>query len=220
MSAGRRNSAFSVIRRRGTGSAIEHEPAQLVAQPLVVKHEIPDLNGELGTLPLALQAAGVVPLVLSRGRPGRPDGVGRSTELVGRHMAHRRGLTGGVRCLPRGIGHLSGGCVRGEGGRAGLAPCDLTPRPDASKVDRASRTVVLGPRLLEVVEHVLRAVSRPYGEEVMILVLEAAAATHGDEPRIADLGEDHQVATPSLGGDQHRVAVWIVDHGHVGVEVG
>src|SRR6266487_2785960 len=28
----------------------------------------------------------------------------------------------------------------------------------------------------------------------MIVVLEAAAATHGDEPRIPDLGEDHQSA--------------------------
>ena len=151
-------------RRPGTGSAIEHEPAQLVAQPLVVEHEIPNLKGELSTLPLALQAAGLLALVLSRSRPRRPDRVGRGTELVGRHMAHRRGLTGGVRCLPRGTGHLSGCCVRGEGGRAGLSPRDLTPRPGTPKVDRASRTVVLGPRLLEVVEHVLRAVSRPHRE--------------------------------------------------------
>src|SRR4029453_151147 len=100
-----------------TGSAIEHEPAQLVAQPLVVEHEIPNLKGELSTLPLALQAAGLLTLVLSRRRPRRPDRVGRGTELVGRHMAHRRGLTGGVRCLPRGTGHLSGCCVRGEGRR-------------------------------------------------------------------------------------------------------
>jgi hypothetical protein len=28
----------------------------------------------------------------------------------------------------------------------------------------------------------------------MIVVLEGAAATHGDEPRIPDLGEDHQCA--------------------------
>lgn len=42
------------------------------------------------------------------------------------------------------------------------------------------------------VERVLRAVSRPHREQVMIVVLEAAAATNGDEPRIPDLGEDHQ----------------------------
>src|SRR5690242_6742213 len=36
-------------------SAIEDEPAELVAQPLVVKHEVPDLRRELSALPLALQ---------------------------------------------------------------------------------------------------------------------------------------------------------------------
>jgi hypothetical protein len=32
----------------------------------------------------------------------------------------------------------------------------------------------------------------------MIVVLEGSAATHGDEPRIPDLGEDHQFAHLSL----------------------
>jgi hypothetical protein len=50
------------------------------------------------------------------------------------------------------------------GRRASLGHGDLIPRPGAPKVDRASRTVVLGPRPLEVVEHVLRAVSRPHRE--------------------------------------------------------
>jgi hypothetical protein len=44
------------------------------------------------------------------------------------------------------------------------------------------------------VEDVLRAVSRPHREKTMIVVLEDPTATHGDEPRIPDLGEDHQVA--------------------------
>ena len=38
-------------------SAVEREPAQRVAQPLVVEHQLSDLEGELGALPLALQAA-------------------------------------------------------------------------------------------------------------------------------------------------------------------
>jgi hypothetical protein len=44
------------------------------------------------------------------------------------------------------------------------------------------------------VQHVLRAVSRPDGEKAVIVVLEATAATHGDEPRIPDLGKDHKFA--------------------------
>jgi hypothetical protein len=41
---------------------------------------------------------------------------------------------------------------------------------------------------------VLRAVGRPHREKAVIVVLEGPAATHGDEPRIPDLGEDHQLA--------------------------
>ena len=52
-------------------------------------------------------------------------------------------------------------------------------------------TVVLRPRVLEVVEHMLRAVSRPDPQKAVIVVLEAAAAKHCDEPRIPDLGENH-----------------------------
>jgi hypothetical protein len=55
-------------------------------------------------------------------------------------------------------------------------------------------TVVRRPCLLEVVQHVLGAVSRPHREKTMIVVLEGPAATHLDEPRIPDRGEDHLFA--------------------------
>jgi len=84
------------------------------------------------------------------------------------------------------------------GRSASLGHGDLTPRPGAPQLDRPSRTVVPRSCLLEVVQHVLRAVSRPHRESVMIVVPEAAAATHGDEPRIPDLGEDHQCLPISL----------------------
>ena len=51
------------LRWRRRVMPVEREPAQLVAQPLVVEHEFPDLVGELGALPLALQAAGRLALV-------------------------------------------------------------------------------------------------------------------------------------------------------------
>jgi hypothetical protein len=109
-------------------------------------------------------------------------------------MAHRRGLAGGVRGVPCCPTQVSRGGVRMAARSAGVPPGDLASRPRTPKVDRTSRTIVPGLGLLEVVEHVLRAVSRPDRQEVMIVVLEAAAATQGDEPRIPDLGEDHQPA--------------------------
>jgi hypothetical protein len=174
-------------------SAVERKPAQLVAQPLVVEHKFSDLVGELGALPLALQAASRLALVFSRCRPRRPDRVGRSTKLVGRHMAHSRGLAGGVRGMPCCPTQVSGRGVCMAGRHAGLAPGDLTPRPGTPEVDRPTWTVVLRPCLLEVVQHMLRAVSRPDRQKAMIVVVKAAAAAHGDEPRIPDLGEDHQL---------------------------
>jgi len=113
---------------------------------------------------------------------------------VGRHMAHRRGLAGSVRGMSCCPSQVSGRAICMAGRRAGLSPRDLTPRPGAREVDRPTWTAVLRPRLLEVVQHVLGAVSRPDRQEAVIFVSEAAAATHCDEPRIPDLGEDHQFA--------------------------
>ena len=92
-------------------------------------------------------------------------------------------------CCPT---QVSGGGVRMAGRRAGLCPRDLTPRPGTPEVDRPTWTVVHRPDLLEVVQHVLRAVGRPDRKKTMIVVFEGPAATDRDEPRIPDLGEDHQ----------------------------
>ena len=122
------------------GSAVEHEPAQLVAQPLVVEHEVPDLRGELSALPLALQAAGRLALVLGRSRSRGPDRVGRGTQLVGRHMAHRGGLAGSVGSMPCGPNQVPGRGVCMATRRAGLPPRDLAPRPGTPEVDRTTWT--------------------------------------------------------------------------------
>ena len=174
-------------------SAVEREPAQRVAQPLVVEDKFSDLVGELSALPLALEAANRLALVFRRRRSRRPDRVGRGTELVSRNMPHRRGLAGSVRGMPCCPTEVSGRGVGMAGRRAGLSPRDLTPRPGTPEVDCPTWTVVLRPCPLEVVQHVLRAVGRPHREKTVIVVLEGPAATHGDEPRIPDLGEDHEI---------------------------
>src|SRR4029078_2346409 len=89
---------------------------------------------------------------------------------------------------------VSGRGVRMAGCGAGLPPRDHTPRPGTPEVDRAAWAVVLRSGPLGMVQHVLRAVRRPDREQTMIVVLEGPAATDRDEPRIPDLGEDHQVA--------------------------
>src|SRR6266542_2808702 len=124
-------------------------------------------------------------------------------------MAHRRGLTGSVRGMPCCAAQVSGRGVCMAGRRAGLAPRDLTPRPGTPQIDRPTWAVVPRPCLLEVMQHMLRAVGRPHREEVVIVVLEAAAATQRDEPGIPDLGEDHSrsfVRHPSAAGLATHIA--------------
>ena len=192
------------LRRTRSGSAprasaVEGEPAQGVAQSLVVEHKFSDLAGELRPLPPALQAASRLALVRSRCRPRRPDRVGRRSELMGRNMTHRGALAGSVRGMPRCPAQVRGRRVRMAGRRTGLSPRDLTPRPRPGEVDRPTWTIVLRPCVLEVVQHVLRAVGGPRREKTMIVVFEAPAATDRDESRIPDLWKD-QRSVPYVRG--------------------
>jgi hypothetical protein len=50
-------------------------------------------------------------------------------------------------------------------------------------------------RLLEMVQHMLGAIGRPERETVMIYIPQGAAPTHGHEPRVSLLTEDHLPAT-------------------------
>src|SRR5258706_553906 len=61
----------------------------------------------------------------------------------------------------------------------------------APERDRAPRWVVRGLRLFEVVQGVLGAVGGPDRQQTMVVAPELPATTHGDEPRIPNLGEDH-----------------------------
>ena len=142
-------------------------------------------------LPPAFQTTGLEPLRFVRRRLRGLDRVGRCSEFVSCDVAHRRGLSGGVRGMPWSSMQVSGSGVCMACRSAGHRPRDLTACPRTTEVDRPTRAVVPRPRVLEVVQDVLGAVSRPDRELTMIVVLEDAAATHGDEPWIPDLGKDH-----------------------------
>jgi hypothetical protein len=86
-------------------------------------------------------------------------------------MSHRHGLSGGVSRFLRGAEHLSGRGIGSKSSRARLRHRDLTPRPSTRLFDRSARTVVTGLRLLEEVQYVLRAISRPHCKKAMIGVL-------------------------------------------------
>jgi hypothetical protein len=87
------------------------------------------------------------------------------------YMSHRRGLSGGVSRFLRGAEHLSDCRIGSKSVRAGLRHRDLTPRPSTRLFDRSARPVVTGLHLLEEVQYVLRAISRPHCKKAMIGVL-------------------------------------------------
>ncbi len=175
-----------------TALAVEDEPAELVAEPLVVQDELPDLVGQLIPLPTALGTPGLF-FVVGSGGLGCPDRVGGGTELVGGHVRDGSSLAGGVRSVSRPPAQVSCRCVRMAGSVARFGHGYLASCPGTRELDRPARPLVVRPGLLEQVQHTFSAVGGPDREAVMILIAKASAATHGDEPRIADLRQDHFV---------------------------
>jgi hypothetical protein len=187
--------------RIGRGaSAVKNKPAQLVAEPLVIEHELADLVGESGTLPPAFQTACLHAIGVDRRSARSLDGVRRCPEFVSSDVSHGRGLAGGVSSMPWSTTQISRRGVRMARRGASHSPADLAACPCTPEVDRSTWPVVVGPRLLEMVQHVLRAVSRPEREATVIVVLEDSAPTHRDEPWIPDLGKDHSMP--------HMALVW------------
>lgn len=80
------------------------------------------------------------------------------------------------------------GCrIGGEGSLTGLFHRSLPVRPCTRQFDRSTRPVVVKLGLLEKVQHMLCTISGPDGKQVMVGVLESAAAAYGDEPWVSFL---------------------------------
>src|SRR5512135_113222 len=75
-------------------SAVEHRPADVVSQPLILQDELANRIGELCALPTALEPAGALSLAPGGGCTRGFDRISRSTELVCGDMRHRCRLAG------------------------------------------------------------------------------------------------------------------------------
>jgi hypothetical protein len=172
-------------RPAGHQLAVKHQPADVVSQSLIIQDKVADRFRQLLALPLAFPTTGGLALPLWRGCPHGLDCVGGSAELVGGNMRHRRRLSRSVRGVPSGSAQLSGRSVGETSGRARLSHRNLTSRPRASQFDGSTRPVIIGLHFLEVVQHMLCAIGRPYRKQAMIGVLQGAAATHSDKPGVS-----------------------------------
>src|SRR5256712_3315341 len=81
--------------------AVEHRPADVVPQPLVVEYELANRLRELVALPPALESPCALALSFRRGSTCGLDRIGGRTELVRGDVCDGRGLAGSVRGMPR-----------------------------------------------------------------------------------------------------------------------
>src|SRR6202165_4383780 len=145
-------------------SAVEHRPADVVPQPLVVEYELANRLRELVALPPAFESSRALALSFRRRSTCRLDRIGGRTELVRGDVRDGRGLAGSVRGMPCCPTQVSGCGVCMAGRRASLAHGDLAAHPGAGLVDRLTRSLVLRLGRLEEVKDVLGAQCRPQSE--------------------------------------------------------
>jgi hypothetical protein len=181
---------------RSRPSTVEHRPADLVSQPLILQDEFANRIRKLFALPTALEPAGALTLA-SRGRRTRGlDRVGRSTELVCGDMRHHRRLAGSKCGVPSGSAQLS---CRSHGmatRRTGLGHLDLASRPCPNLLDRQTGPPVRRLHRLEEVQNVLCAHGSPQSQEPMVGVRERPPAADGDEAGVAISWQDHGSTVP------------------------
>jgi len=172
--------------------AVEHRPADVVPQPLVVEYEIANRLRELVTLPPALESPCTIALAFRRTGTCGLDRIGGRTERMRGDVRNHPGLASGVRGMPCRATQVSGGGHRPAGRPASLGHLHLATHPGASMRDRLTRSWVFRPSRLEQVKDVLRARCRPEREEPMIRIGERPTAADRHEPWISDLREDHR----------------------------
>src|SRR5438270_3862959 len=151
-------------------SAVEHRPADVVPQPLVVEYELANRFRELVALPPTLESPCALALPFRRGSTCGLDRIGGRTELVRGDVCDGRGLAGSVRGMPCRTNQVSRRGICMPGRRASLGHRDLATHPGAGLLDRQTRSRVLRPSRLEEVKDVLCARCRPHGEEPVIRI--------------------------------------------------
>ncbi len=166
---------------------IEHRPADLVAEALIVEDELSDLIRELCPLPPAFPPTRFDLLACGCGRPDRLDRIGGSAEFVGRHVGNGSGLAGSVGGMSSGPAQWSRRAHGPSAGGPGLHHPQLTAGPGTYGFDALTRPPIGWPLRLEKWQHVLGAGRGPQCQEPVVVIGERAAASDRDETRVAHL---------------------------------
>ncbi len=178
-------------RRDQIGSAVEHRPADFVAQPLIVKYKLANRIRKLVPLPLALTTPRGLAPVRVRGSTGGFDRVGGSTKLMRGDVRNSPSLARSVSGMPGRPAQVSGRTHGMTARSPSLHHLHLSTCPSAGMFDRLARPWILRLSRLEKVKDVLRARCRPNGEQMVIRIREGPTPASRHEAKISHFREDH-----------------------------
>src|SRR5439155_20487849 len=109
-------------------SAVEHRPADVLPQPLVIEYELANRLRELVALPPAFESPCALALSLRRGSTCGLDRIGGRTELVRGDVCDHRRLAGSERGMAPCPTQVSGRGHCMPPSRPCLGQCDLAAR--------------------------------------------------------------------------------------------
>ncbi|NJC20993.1 hypothetical protein BJ994_000069 [Arthrobacter pigmenti] len=177
---------------------IEHRPADIVAQPLIIQNQLVYLIRKLAPLPLALTFARCRAELFRHISTYSLDRVGSGAQLMRGNVGNRTSLTSskcGVTCWAT---QLPGCPHRMTTRRTRLHHANLTTRPSPSVFNGFARPWVAGLGRLKEMEDMLRARRSPQSKQSMIFIREAPATANRDESRVPDTRKNHESNTRSL----------------------
>jgi hypothetical protein len=187
-------------------SAIEHKPAQVISQSLIVQHKLENRIRQLLALPLAFKPAGALGLTLQRSGSNRLDCVSCSAEFVRGHMRDSSRLAGRICSMTGCTLKISGCCIRVAGGVARLRHGDFATRPLPDQRNSLTWPRICRLHKFKKMQHMLCAGRSPQGEQLVIGIGERSAAPNRDETRVAIFGENHVVRLPEMIRDHLKMS--------------
>jgi len=187
----------------GSRSVVEGVPADGASALLIVENEFTDSRRQVHPLPPPFLHPSPGGVFGWDACAGRPDGVRRSTQVMGGDVSDRNRLARRQRSELGWIGHPAGRRVRLECLLECLTHAHLTADPGSTDVDPGSTDVdsLAGPAvtwlmILEQMQHVLNAQEGPVSQQAVVFVRQTSPATNGDQPRITLFRQDRHPAIP------------------------
>lgn len=179
-------------------SVVEGVPADRAPASLIIQNEFTDGGREMLPLPLPLLGPSLRSVVGWDACAGRPDGVRRSTQVMGGDVRHRNRLARRQCSELRRLGHPARRGIRLESRTVCVTHPHLPADPGSTDTDGVAGPAVTWLAILEQRQHVLGAQQGPVGQQPVVIVGQSAPATDGDQPRITVLREDRHNPMPTI----------------------